>query len=157
MNSLEGISLGEASFEDLPAVLSLQKLAFLTEAELYGDGIQPLRDELGDLEAEMKGGTRFLKAVENGKLVGSVRGRMKEGSCLLGKLMVHPDWRGRGLGTKLMESAEGLFPEAASFKLFTGSRSEGNLRLYRSLGYAEFKRAPAGPGWELVFMEKARK
>lgn len=47
-----------------------------------------------------------------------------------------------------------MHPDAARFELFTGSRSLGNLRLYRRLGYEEFRLEPLSDQVELVYLEK---
>jgi hypothetical protein len=38
--------------------------------------------------------------------------------------------------------------------LFTGSRSEGNIRFYEKLGYRVFRSEQLSPRVKLVFMEK---
>ncbi|MGW6456514.1 GNAT family N-acetyltransferase, partial [Streptomyces sp. NPDC055078] len=45
-------------------------------------------------------------------------------------------------------------PAATRFQLFTGHRSEGNLRLYRSRGYVPVAREQIGPRLTLVTLEK---
>lgn len=79
----------------------------------------------------------ILKAVEEGRIVGSVDGRMDKGHCLVGRLMVHPTQQGRGLGTALMAAIEKEFPQAQAYQLFTGELS-GKLR-DRLHGKAEFR------------------
>jgi ribosomal protein S18 acetylase RimI-like enzyme len=69
---------------------------------------------------------------------------------------VHPGTQGRGIGTLLMRHIEGSFPSVARFELFTGSRSEGNLRLYERLGYQRFRETALSPTVTLVFLEKSR-
>ena len=46
--------------------------------------------------------------------------------------MVHPQHQRQGIGGSLMQTIESMFPEASKFELFTGNRSEGNIRLYAS-------------------------
>jgi hypothetical protein len=45
-------------------------------------------------------------------------------------------------------------PAAKRFQLFTGHRSESNLRLYRSRGYVPVSREEVGPRLTLVTLEK---
>ncbi|MER6577571.1 GNAT family N-acetyltransferase, partial [Nonomuraea sp. NPDC001023] len=61
-------------------------------------------------------------------------------TCLVGRLVVAPDRQGQGLGTALLAALHEQVPEAGAFDLFTGHLSEGNLRLYRRLGYRETRR-----------------
>lgn len=150
----------DAAPADAPAILALQRLAYRSEAELYGDwSIPPLTQSLEELRAEFASHV-FLKAVEDAlppveALVGSVRAELDAaGVCRIGRLMVRPDRQRRGLGAALLLAMEARFPRAARFALFTGHLSAGNLRLYERLGYREVARRAAHPGLTLVFLEK---
>ncbi|WKN50628.1 GNAT family N-acetyltransferase [Nocardioides sp. Arc9.136] len=71
-----------------------------------------------------------------GRLVGSVRGRLDGDVWEIGRLMVAPDLRGRGLGRLLLEHVEAVAPAgAASYRLFTGKGSADNLRMYKKAGF----------------------
>ncbi len=140
---------------DVPSLLALQKLAFVTEAELYGDhAIPPLTQTEASLREELRRAV-VLKVVRGGELVGSIRGTQDGSTCHVARLAVHPGHRRQGLGEQLMRALEAAFVEAARFELFTGDRSEGNIRLYRRLGYSEFKRERLSDAVSLVFMQKA--
>ena len=66
-----------------------------------------------------------------------------------------PDLWGRGIGSRLMAEIESwLAGDVDRFELFTGDRSDGNLRLYDRLGYREARRESLGDKVELVFLEK---
>jgi len=69
-------------------------------------------------------------------------------------LIVHPENQKKGIGTKLMETIEKIFPSTERFELFTGSRSEGNIRLYEKLGYRIFRKERLSAKVILVYMEK---
>jgi hypothetical protein len=51
-----------------------------------------------------------------------------------------------------VESA--LKPRVTRFELFTGAGSDGNLRLYRTSGYAAFEHRPSSAGPGLTYLEK---
>ncbi len=139
---------------DAAAILALQKLAYHSEALLYDDfSIPPLVQTLEGLRQEISQKT-FLKATVDRQIVGSVRGYQSRETCWVGRLMVHPDFQGRGLGTALMRQMERSFPEARRAELFTGHRSEKNLRLYERLGYAIFRQEPVTEKLIFVFMQK---
>lgn len=143
-----------ATIKDAAEILALQKLAYLSEAELYGDfSIPPLTQTLEELRESFSSNT-ILKAVEEGRVVGSVNGRMDKEHCLVGRLMVHSAQQGRGLGTALMEAIEKEFPQAQAYRLFTGERSERNIRLYERLGYRIYERKEIPESFGIVFMEK---
>ena len=143
-----------ATASDAAEILALQKLAYLSEAEIYGDyAIPPLTQTLEEIAAEFARRT-VLKAVADGRIIGSVQGLRIGPTCFGGRLMVHPDFQGRGIGRRLMEEMEGGFPDAERFELFTGHRSLRNIGLYERLGYRIFRTEPASPLVTLVFMEK---
>jgi ribosomal protein S18 acetylase RimI-like enzyme len=150
------ISIVEATTDDAGEILALQKVAYQSEAKLYGDpGIPPLTQTLADLEAELQT-MIFLKAVWQGRIIGSVRGSLVSATCLIGRLIVHPNCQRRGVGTALMKSIEKAFGTAERFELFTGTRSSSNIRLYRKLGYEECREDDLSREVRLVFMEKRR-
>ncbi len=143
-----------STVDDAEEILALQKVAYLSEAKLYGDeSIPPLTQTLSELRESYSRKT-VLKAVEADRIVGSVNGRMSKGRCLIGRLMVHPEMQGRGVGTALMAAIEAEFPQAEVFRLFTGELSVRNIQLYERLGYQiyEWKEIPGSFG--IVFMEK---
>lgn len=143
-----------AGKEDLPEILALQKLAYQSEAAINGPDIQPLRQTLSEVEAEFDKQT-FLKASRGGEIIGSVRAYVKDGTCFVGKLIVHPDYRGIGLGSRLLSAAEVLFPETVRSELYTSEKSESNLRFYAKCGYKPFKTGHID-GLNFVFLEKPR-
>jgi GNAT superfamily N-acetyltransferase len=148
------IPIIKASLEDAAQILALQKVAYQSEAALYNDWtIPPLTQTLPQLEVEFD--TRvFLKAVHADQIVGSVRVSSDCETCLIGRLIVAPDYQRKGIGTLLMERVETLFSNVKRLELFTGSRSIGNIRLYQRLGYRVFHEEDLSPAIRLVFMEK---
>jgi ribosomal protein S18 acetylase RimI-like enzyme len=150
------VVIKRAGVDDAPAILELQKLAYQSEARLYDDwSLPPLTQTLESLRAELMSSTA-LTAEEGARLVGSVRARIDDGICRIGRLIVHPESQGRGLGTLLMGHIEREFGHSRKFELFTGSRSAGNIRLYERLGYERTREEVVSPAITLVFMEKSR-
>ena len=97
--------------------------------------IPPLHEDLDDVVAGLQ--THLTLVLRSaGRLVGSVRGHLDGEEWFVGRLMVPPDLRGRGLGRWLLARIEEAAPpEATSYALVTGARSESNLRRYRRAGY----------------------
>jgi ribosomal protein S18 acetylase RimI-like enzyme len=149
------VTIKRADVRDAEEILALQKLAFQSEAELYNDyTLPPLTQTLEEMRADFEKQV-ILKASIDGRVVGSVRAQMKsQGTCYVGRLVVHPDFQNRGIGTRLMDEIEGVFSQAERFELFTGHRSENTLHLYHKLGYREFKRERVSDDLTLVFLEK---
>lgn len=144
-----------ANAADAAELLALQLRAYQSEAVLYDDwSIPPLTQTLAGIEREFAEKT-FLKLCDDkNRIIGSVRGALRDGTCEVGRLMVHPDFQRRGIGARLLAALEMEFPDANRFELFTGSRSTANIRLYERLGYCIFRTERLSSQVELVFMEK---
>lgn len=151
------MKIEKAKVADAQEILSLQKLAYISEAEIYNDfSIQPLNQTLNEIESEFEN-KLILKVVTDGKIIGSVRGFCENRTCYIGKLFVHPDFQGDGLGAKLMEEIERNFCDCDRFELYTGRKSLKNLHIYIKLGYKEFKFMKVTEELDLVFLEKNAK
>jgi tRNA (guanine37-N1)-methyltransferase len=100
-----------------------------------GVEIPALLEGLADVEAWIGTCTTFV--VRAGpRLVGAVRGRLVGDAWDVGRLMVAPDLRGRGLGRWLLAHVEAAAPpEATTLSLVTGAGSASNLRMYKRAGY----------------------
>lgn len=143
----------KAEQKDLQEILELQYLAYQSEAALFGNkDIPPLKETIEELTEEFNKGT-ILKLVEDGKIIGSVRAYAKNGTAYIGKLMVHPDHRCKGYGTLLLNEIEKCFPDSR-FELFTSTRSEDNIRLYKKLGYMIFDTKKITDELVFVYLEK---
>jgi ribosomal protein S18 acetylase RimI-like enzyme len=148
------IELSSAELNDAPAILELQRLAYQSEARLYNDwSLPPLTQTLKSLESEFEHSI-VLKAVAAEHIVGSVRARVAAGTGQIGRLIVHPDHQGQGIGSALLERVEASMPDVGKYELFTGTRSEANIRLYNRHGYRIARHQELSPTASVVFMEK---
>lgn len=139
---------------DIEEILALQKLAYISEAEIYNDfSIQPLLQTYEEAIEEYKNKI-ILKAIVDGKIIGSVRGHEQEGTCNIGKLMVHPDFRNKRIGTSLLNEIEKYFKICKRFELYTGKKSVKNIYLYCKLGYDIFKEVKVSDEFTFVYLEK---
>lgn len=137
---------------DAGEVLTLQRAAFITEAQLYGDPNHPaLTQTLDAVRVELDGPGLGIR--EAGRLLAAVRWTLDGATAHIRRLTVAPDQQGRGLGTRLLREAEAA-SGASVFELFTGHLSVANIRLYEREGYAEFRREQLEPGVELVYLRK---
>ena len=139
---------------DLSEILDLQYLAYQSEARLFNnDDIPPLKQTLVDVENEYQRGI-ILKALDEDKtIIGSVRAFCDNGTVYIGKLMVHPSKQGQGIGTQLLLEMEKQYPKQR-YELFTSSRSEKNIALYKKLGYKIFDEEQVTEELRFVYMEK---
>jgi ribosomal protein S18 acetylase RimI-like enzyme len=145
-----------ATIDDAEPILALQKLAFSKQAELYDDWSLPPMVETLDQLLEKFADHIFLKAVEGGALIGSVRAGDHEGVCHIGRLIVDPRHQRKGLASALMSAIEAEFPTVDRFELFTGTKSEGSIRLYERLGYVVSGRWAVSPKVSHVTLTKQR-
>jgi ribosomal protein S18 acetylase RimI-like enzyme len=146
-----------AQKKDLPQILELQKICYRESAKRYNDfAIAPLVQTLDELEKEFEK-TTILKAEKNDRIVGSVRAYEKNGTCFIGRVIVHPEFQNKGIGKNLIREIENRFSHAARYELFTGFRDKKNLHFYKSLEYLPFKEEKHNDSLTMIFLEKLSK
>src|SRR4051795_10128996 len=152
--SRQDLELLRLTTADAGEVLTVQRAAYVSEAQVYQDAFLPaLTQTLDELVDEIETGGGFVLR-KSGRLVGAVRTRLVGGLLQIGRLTVAPDMQGLGFGNILMSAAEGeagAADEGASLAadaavLFTGKLSEANLRLYARRGYVETHREQLSTG-----------
>ncbi|MFJ3233094.1 GNAT family N-acetyltransferase [Streptomyces sp. NPDC086787] len=152
------VTISEANEQDAEQIFRLQYLCFQGEAALYGNyRIDPLVQSLDSVRQEVASDCVFVARLGE-EVVGSVRGSVSEdGAAAIGKLCVHPRLQGHGIGARLLRAAEAALAEqhgAKRFRLQAGHRSEGNLRLYRRVGYETVGTSRRADGVPLIILEK---
>lgn len=153
---MRDLRIERATVADAGEILTVQRAAYVTEAQLHGDPfLPPLVESLEQIRGSITE-SLVLKASIGPRIAGAVRGRFRDRMCLVGRLIVVPDLRGRGIGSALLRSLEAeACDHADACALFTGHLSEDNLRLYRRLGYTETHRERVADHLVLVHMRKA--
>jgi len=150
------VLISPVELADVGELLTLQRAAYVTEAQLYGDtGLPALLQTYDELADELSS-SLALKAVVGQRIVGAGRAQL-EGSVLhVGRLTIAPDMQGRGIGTSLLAALEQRAPATVDrFTLFTGHLSAANIRLYQRLGYVEVRRERLNPDVVLVHFDKS--
>jgi predicted N-acetyltransferase YhbS len=149
------VVISRAIRADAGEILTLQRAAFLTDAQLYGDPFLPsltqTLDEMADVIGDQS--SVVLVARIGHRLVGSVRASITQDSAVISRLMTAPDLQGAGIGRQLMVSIEAAV-DRQQLELSTGSLSTTNLAFYGRLGYREIGSASIGNGLTIVTMSK---
>ena len=144
----------QANFNDLQEILQLQYLSYQSEAALFGSkDIPPLKQTLNEVIDEFNNGVILKMINDQNTIIGSVRAKNDNGSVYIGKLMVHPDYRHNGYGTRLLTEIEKYFPHKR-YELFTSTRSIDNIRLYQRIGYKIFKEETVSQELQFVYLQK---
>jgi ribosomal protein S18 acetylase RimI-like enzyme len=144
----------ELGVDDAGELLTLQRAAYATEAQIYSDPFLPaLTQTIDELRTELAGPALGIR--ENGRLVAALRWFLENDTAHIGRITVAPDAQGRGFGTALLREAERR-SGASVFELFTGHLSLANLRLYEREGYRQTMRMPLREGVELIYLQKQR-
>ncbi|WP_432490800.1 GNAT family N-acetyltransferase [Kineococcus gypseus] len=158
------VVLRPARPQDAGELLTVQRAAFVAEAQRYGDPLlPPLREDLASVAAAVEDpATVVLVAVlarpgGGERLVGAVRLRVDGARGHVGRLCVAPDQQGRGTGTALLAAVEAAAPAAVrEFALFTGGGSAATLARYERAGYVRASTGVDDRGVELVHLVKPR-
>jgi GNAT superfamily N-acetyltransferase len=133
--------------DDAGEILTLQRAAYVGEAMLYDQFLPPLHETLEEIRSVLADTeTTVLGIRAKGRLIGTARIK-RDGE--IGRVAVAPDRQHEGLGSALLQAAI----ERGGTWLFTGDRSEGNLRLYRKHGFVETHRVDV-PGHALVYLKR---
>ena len=145
-----------ATRADAGEILTLQRACWLDEVILNDTlEIPVIHETYDDVVAALAVWDTYVVR-SGGRLVGSVRGRLAGTDWEIGRLMVAPDLRGRGLGRALLDHIQQVAPAAAtSYSLFTGERSKRNQQMYKKAGFRLRRDLSAPPG--AVILTKHRR
>jgi len=151
------VVLRRAVEADAGELLTLQRAAYATTAQLYRDPFLPPLLETCKEVAEAIRSQIVLAAVDGHRIVGSIRVRVEGSVGHMGRLVVAPDREGAGVGIRLLKAIQDQAPpQVRRFELFTGALSTRHIALYWLLGFEEFDRRWSDEGIELVYMARER-
>ena len=161
------LELGQQGFLDAPVieplsvadageVLTLQRAAYVSEAQLYDDPALPaLVQTLPELVAELSTSLGY-KAIRGSRVVGAIHSVLDEDTLRISRLAVAPDLQGMGLGSALLAAAESeVGPDVTNAAVAIGHLSTRNLRLFERNGYVEESREEVTPEVTLVHLRKS--
>lgn len=148
--------ISTANRNDLSEILELQKVCYLENAKRYNDySISPLIQTIDDLINEFDNNV-ILKAIDNNNIIGSLRAYEDRKTCYIGRVIVHPEYQNKGIGSRLMNEIEKYFPGVEKYELFTGYKDEKNLYFYNKLGYNKMKEEILSKDLTIVYLVKNR-
>jgi predicted N-acetyltransferase YhbS len=158
MPALDAPSIRAARLADAPAIADVIRAAF----EPYRGRLTPVPSALSETAAtiaeRLARGDGFL-AEAGGRVVACILTAANSAEELsVGRLAVHPQWQGRGLGTRLMAVAEQMARGAGFRRMSLGVRLAltHNRALFEKLGF-RFHSAERHPGFSeptYIFMRK---
>jgi len=147
-------AISKANYDDLQEILQLQYLSYQSEAALFGSkDIPPLKQTLDEVIDEFNNGIILKMVNDDETIIGSVRAKENSGTVYIGKLMVHPDYRCKGYGTKLLTEIEHYYPQKR-YELFTRTKSIKNIKLYEKMGNKIFNRKVINDELQFKYLEK---
>ena len=114
--------------------------------------IPPLTQTLSQLKAEFSNKI-ILKIIINDVIIGSGQAQLTGKTCYIGRMAIINEFKGQGLGSKLLSVLENIYPEANCVELFTGLKSKSNLEMYNRRGYKQVREKLMGKT-TIVLLEK---
>jgi len=143
-----------AGAENIRELYELQLIAFESEAEMIGSRSVPaLMESYEEFAADFPHWTTLVGKNEDGRIIGSARYKITGDTVEVGRVMVDPACRNRGIAIALMNELEEQ-SEGSRFELYTCTKSHINLRLYEKLGYRVFKEEKGERELSFAYMEK---
>lgn len=144
----------KAEEKDLNEILELQYLSFKSEAEMIGsDDIPALKQDYEGIVEDFHNGMILKMLNEDDVIIGSVRAFETGDTVEIARLMVHPNYRRKGLATLLLKEIEKYYL-GKRLELYTCTRSLCNIVLYESVGYKEYKTVSGDSELDFVYLEK---
>ena len=143
-----------ATIQHVPALLDLQRRAFgpLCE-ELKWEDAPILSESLEHLYEDFAQCTTLKMENEDGLIVGSVHGKVDDGSLYIGRLMVLPEYQQQGIGKRLFREIQSRLPHRRIW-LCTCQQVRPPYEFYLREGFKPYKSEVVGPGLTWAYLEK---
>lgn len=125
--------------EEVAALTAISKAAFDTDVSVGMDspGGPPDYDNPHWHEQMRQEHHLYTFADDSGTILGGAILFEGDEGVFIGRIFVDPAHHRQGLGIRLMEAVEALFPQAPAFRLDTPACNRRTNRFYRKLGYRE--------------------
>jgi len=143
-----------ATIQDVPEILELQYKAFRPVAESLNWLDAPNLTEIEEHACgELLKYTTLKMLSDDGKIIGSVRGRVEDGSLYIGRLMVLPEFQKNGYGRILLRKIQSILPHSRAWLDTSGDVPE-TVSFYEREGFRTFESRRFENGVSWIFMEK---
>ena len=143
-----------ATIKDVPKLQELQHNAFGPQCiELGWEDAPPMTESLEHAYEDFAQCTTLKVLDDEGRIIGSIRGNVTDGSLYMGRLMVLPEYRQQGIGRLLFREIQHLLPHNRAW-LCTCKQVPAPYEYYLREGFKPFKSEVVGPGLTWVYMEK---
>ena len=151
---MEIMKIELATIQDVPALLDLQRKAFGPLCEELGWEDAPILSETFEhLIEEFSQCTTLKVENEEGLIIGSVNGKVTDGSLYIGRLMVLPEYQQRGIGKRLFREIQSRLPHSRAW-LCTCQQIRPPYDFYLREGFKHYQSEIVGPGLTWAYMEK---
>ena len=143
-----------ATIQDVPEILELQYKAFRPVAERLNWPDAPnLIETVEHARGEFPKYTTLKMLSDDGKIIGSVRGRVENGSLYIGRLMVLPEFQKNGYGRILLRKIQSMLPHDRAWLDTSGDVPE-TVSFYEREGFRTFETKYFQNGVSWISMEK---
>ena len=144
-----------ATIQDVPELQELQHRAFGPQCiELGWEDAPPMTESLEHAYEEFAQCTTLKVKNEDGRIIGSIRGNVTDGSLYMGRLMVLPEYRQQGIGKLLFREIQRILLHNRAW-LCTCKQVPAPYEFYLREGFRPYKDEIVGPGLTWVYMEKS--
>ncbi|TPI47885.1 GNAT family N-acetyltransferase [Mesorhizobium sp. B3-1-7] len=152
MSIVSSLEFRPAEPADAAAIKAVVREAYAKWVPAIGRELLPMRADYDKAVREH----RFELAIENGRIIGLIETIARDDHIWIENVAVAPEAQGRGIGRKLLDSAERKAVEAGlrELRLLTNSAFMTNVSLYKRLGYAIDREEPFMNG-TTVYMSKS--
>lgn len=89
---------------------------------------------------------RTLVAACNDQLIGHAMAERDGPEIILYSLYTHPDWQGKGVGSVLLETVVGAWPDAKAIRLEVLKDNAAAIAWYQAKGFAVYGETPHATG-----------
>ena len=143
-----------ATIQDVPELQELQHKAFGPQCiELGWEDAPPMTELLEHAYEDFAQCTTLKVLDDEERIIGSIRGNVKDGSLYMGRLMVLPEYLQQGIGKQLFREIQRLLPHNRAW-LCTCKQVQAPYEFYLREGFRPYKDEIVGPGLTWVYMEK---